>query len=80
MIKLDCSIEGVQGSAFQNALRMAKKGKVLIALDDLLGVLQKDKNHRDGQTKEIFLGLLELLSGDHPSTRQYRSDLSNALF
>jgi putative thioredoxin len=72
--------EDMQESAFRNALRMAKKGKVLIALDGLLGVLQKDKNHRSGQTKEIFLGLLELLSDDHPSTRQYRSDLSNALF
>ncbi|MGI6259804.1 MAG: tetratricopeptide repeat protein [Anaerolineaceae bacterium] len=72
--------EDMQESAFRNALRMAKKGKVLIALDGLLGVLQKDKNHRDGLTKEIFLGLLELLSDDHPSTRQYRSDLSNALF
>lgn len=72
--------EDMQESAFRNALRMAKKGKVLIALDGLLGVLQKDKNHRDGLTKDIFLGLLELLSDDHPSTRQYRSDLSNALF
>lgn len=72
--------EDMQESAFRNALRMAKKGKVLIALDGLLGVLQKDKNHRSGQTKEIFLGLLELLSDYHPSTRQYRSDLSNALF
>ena len=72
--------EDMQESAFRNALRMAKKGKVLIALDGLLGVLQKDKNHRGGLTKEVFLGLLELLSDDHPSTRQYRSDLSNALF
>jgi putative thioredoxin len=72
--------EDMRESAFRNALRMAKKGKVLIALDGLLGVLRKDKNHRSGKTKEIFLGLLELLSDDHPSTRQYRSDLSNALF
>lgn len=72
--------EDMQESAFRNALRMAKKGKVLIALDGLLGILRKDKNHRDGQTKEIYLGMLELLSDDHPSTRHYRSDLSNALF
>ena len=72
--------EDMQESAFRKALRMAKKGKVLIALDGLLGILRKDKNHRDGQTKEIYLGMLELLSDDHPSTRHYRSDLSNALF
>jgi len=72
--------EDPQEAAFRNALRMAKKGKLLIALDGLLGILRKDKNHRDGQTKAVFLGLLEVLSDDHPATRRYRSDLSSALF
>ena len=73
-------IDDLQEAAFRNALRMAKRGKILIALDGLLGILKKDKNHRSGQTKAIYLGLLELLSDDHPDTRQYRADLSNALF
>ncbi|MDD2521478.1 MAG: tetratricopeptide repeat protein [Anaerolineaceae bacterium] len=67
-------------SAFRNAIRLAKRGKILIALDGLLGVLKKDKNYRNGQAKAVYLGLLEVLSDDHPATRQYRSDLSTALF
>lgn len=67
-------------SAYRNAIRMAKRGKILIALDGLLGVLKKDKNYRDGQAKAVYLGLLEVLSEAHPAVRQYRSDLSSALF
>lgn len=67
-------------SAFRNAIRLAKRGKILIALDGLLGVLKKDKNYRDGEAKAVYLGLLEVLSDEHPSVRQYRSDLSTALF
>lgn len=67
-------------SAFQNAIRLAKRGKILIALDGLLGVLKKDKNYRGGQAKAVYLGLLEVLSDGHPTVRQYRSDLSTALF
>lgn len=67
-------------SAFRNAIRLAKRGKILIALDGLLGVLKKDKNYRSGQAKAVYLGLLEVLSDSHPNVRQYRSDLSAALF
>ncbi|MDY0125965.1 MAG: tetratricopeptide repeat protein [Anaerolineaceae bacterium] len=67
-------------SAYRNAIRLAKRGKILIALDGLLGVLKKDKNYRDGQAKAVYLGLLEVLSEAHPAVRQYRSDLSSALF
>jgi len=67
-------------SAFRNAIRLAKRGKILIALDGLLGVLKKDKNYRSGQAKAVYLGLLEVLSDAHPNVRQYRSDLSIALF
>jgi putative thioredoxin len=67
-------------SAFRNAIRLAKRGKILIALDGLLGVLKKDKNYRSGQAKAVYLGLLEVLSDAHPAVRQYRSDLSTALF
>jgi len=67
-------------SAFRNAIRLAKRGKILIALDGLLGILKKDKNFRNGQAKAVYLGLLEVLSDAHPIVRQYRSDLSTALF
>ena len=67
-------------SAFRNAIRLAKRGKILIALDGLLGVLKKDKDYRAGEAKAVYLGLLEVLSDAHPTVRQYRSDLSTVLF
>lgn len=67
-------------NAFRNAIRMAKRGKILIALDGLLGILKKDKHFRGDQVRAVYLGLLELLSDDYPEVRQYRSDLSSALF
>ncbi len=67
-------------SAYRNALRMAKEGKILIALDGLLSVLKKDKHYRNDQAKTLYLGLLEVLSDDHPEVRNYRADLAGALF
>jgi putative thioredoxin len=67
-------------SAFRNAVRMARKGKIAIGLDGLLGVLKKDKHYREDRAKEIYLGLLEILSDDHPDVRHYRADLASALF
>lgn len=74
------AIDNPLESAFRNAIRLAKRGKILIALDGLLGILKKDKNYRAGQAKAVYLGLLEVLSDDHQNVRQYRSDLSTALF
>ncbi len=51
-----------------------------MALDGLLFVLRKDRDYHQGQAKELFLGLLEVLSDDHPETRDYRSDLNTVLF
>ena len=65
-------------SAFRNAIRLAKRGKILIALDGLLGILKKDKNFRNGQAKTVYLGLLEVLSDAHPNVRQYRSEIGRA--
>ncbi len=66
--------------AFDRALVFIKEGKVEMALDGLLDVLRKDRHYRDDQAKDIYLGLLELLSDDHPETRQYRADLNTVLF
>ena len=67
-------------NAYRNAIRMAKKGKILISLDGLIGILKRDKHFRGNQVRAVYLGLLELLSDDYPEIRQYRSDLSSVLF
>ena len=66
--------------AYARAMSLAKSGDVQMALDGLLFVLRKDRDYHQGQAKELYLGLLEVLSDDHPETRDYRSDLNTVLF
>jgi len=65
---------------YQRALDLYKRGNFQAALDGLLGVIQKDKQFRDGIPRLIALGLFELLGEDHEITREYRPLLANSLF
>ena len=50
------------------------------AMDALLDVLQRDKNHRGGEVRKAMIGLFELLGDDDPLTRAYRNKLTFVLF
>jgi len=67
-------------AAYKNGLRLAMKGNILAALDGFLDILRKDKHYHNDEVKEVYIALLEILGENHPEVRQYRSDLSNALF
>jgi Thioredoxin domain-containing protein len=67
-------------AAYRNSLRLARSGKIEMALDGFLDILRQDKHFHDGQLHEIYLALLEVLGEAYPSVRQYRDDLSNVLF
>lgn len=67
-------------AAYRNSLRLAKNGKIEIALDGFLDILRQDKHFHGGQLHEIYLALLEVLGDAFPTVRQYRDDLSNVLF
>lgn len=67
-------------AAYRNSLRLAKSGKIEIALDGFLDILRKDKHFHNDQLREIYLALLEVLGDACPTVRQYRDDLSNVLF
>lgn len=67
-------------AAYRNSLKLARKGKILLALDGFLDILRKDKGYRNGEVREVYLGLLEVLGETHPEVRQYRADLTNVLF
>lgn len=67
-------------AAYYNSLRLARKGRIEMALDGFLDILRQDKHFHNDQLHQIFLALLEVLSDAHPSTRSYRADLSNVLF
>jgi putative thioredoxin len=67
-------------AAYWNAIRLAGRGKILVALDGLLDILRQDKHYRDDQARQVFLSLLELLGEENPLTRQYRNELALILF
>ncbi|MDT8382020.1 MAG: tetratricopeptide repeat protein [Brevefilum sp.] len=67
-------------AAYRNGVRLARRGNVLAAMDGFLNILRKDKHYRGDQVKDVFVGLLALIGDSHPEARQYRNDLSAALF
>ncbi len=67
-------------AAFRNGIRLARRGNILAAMDGFLDILRKDRHYRGGEVKDIFVGLLALIGEEHPEARQYRKDLSTALF
>lgn len=67
-------------AAFKNGIRLALRGNILAAMDGFLDILRADRHYRGGEVKEIFVGLLALIGESHPDARQYRKDLSSALF
>lgn len=62
------------------AFRLIKIGNIPAALDGLLDVLRIDKGYRKGEAHQVVLGLFALLGSNHPTTREYRSELANILF
>jgi putative thioredoxin len=67
-------------AAFKNGIRLARRGNILAALDGFLDILRQDKDHREGEVKNIFVGLLALIGDEHPEARQYRNDLSAVIY
>lgn len=65
---------------YRRALRLVVLGNHPAALDGLLDVLRENKAYKDGQVKEIVLGLFELLGDDNQLTKEYRPRLANILF
>ena len=67
-------------AAFSTALHLVEMGNIEAAMDGLLDVLRENKNHRNGEVRQIFLGLLEILGENNPVTQQYRNELASVLF
>ena len=67
-------------AVFQRAVRLIAMGNFPAALDGLLDVLRRDKRYRDGEAKEIIVGIFELLGDQHPLSKEYRPKLANILF
>jgi len=66
--------------AYARAVHLVKLGNIPAALDGLLDILREDKTYRQGQARQLILGLLELMDGQAEETRSYRSELASLLF
>jgi putative thioredoxin len=66
--------------AYQRALKLVARDNIPAALDGLLDTLREDKDYRDGEVRQVILGLLELLGDENPQTREYRAELASVLF
>lgn len=67
-------------AAYQNALRLFKRGNLEAAMDGLLEIMRQDRRYRNGEIHKIVLGILELMSADEVTVRQYRNELTSILF
>jgi len=67
-------------AAYQRALRLVLRGNFAASLDGLLDILRDDKHFRDGEVRQVILGLFELMGEEHPLTHQYRQELASVLF
>jgi putative thioredoxin len=65
---------------FFRAARLLGENQLTGAMDELLTVLRRDKRYRNGEPRQIMLGLLELLDDADPQKREYLNKLASALF
>ena len=66
--------------AFNQALRLVKRGNIEAAMDGLLDILRENKHYADGRARLTLVALLELLGENNSVTRQYRAELASVLF
>lgn len=67
-------------AAYENALRLIKRGNFPAAMDGLLDVLRENKRYREGAARKILVALFAVLGEQNPLTREYRAELASILF
>ena len=72
--------EDAHDPAFENALRLVRRGNLEAALDGLLDILRENKRYRDGLARQMVVALLETLGENSPTAADYRKELTLVLF
>jgi putative thioredoxin len=75
----DVDIEAIEAQ-YRQAGRLLQRGNVEAAMDGYVDVIRQDKQFREGEPKDLMLGLFELLGDDDPLTQSYRRELAMILF
>ncbi len=65
---------------YYQAGRLLRRGNFEAGMDGLIDVLRQDKRYRQGEAKEVLLGLFELLGDSNTLTQQYRAELASVMF
>ncbi len=65
---------------YAEAGKLACEGKYAEAMDSLIGVLRRNRAYRNGEAKQVMLGLFELLGTDDPTVREHQRQLASVLF
>jgi len=60
--------------------QLACEGRYAEAMDSLIGILRRNRAYRNGEAKQVMLGLFELLGADDPIVREHQRQLANVLF
>jgi putative thioredoxin len=76
----DSYCEDPMEAAYLNALRLVMRGNHAAAMDGMLDVLRQNKQYRQGEVRQVLIGIFELLGDENPLTRQYRNELAMILF
>ncbi len=79
------SVEDVAGADtaaahFFRAARVLRENGVVAGMEEMLAALRRDRRFRDGEARQVMLGLLELLDEADPQKREYLNKLASALF
>jgi putative thioredoxin len=65
---------------FYQAARLIARGNLAAAMDGFLDILRQDKKYRDGEPKDVMLGIFTILGDEDSLTRTYREELASVLF
>jgi putative thioredoxin len=65
---------------FYQAARLILRGNLAAAMDGFLDILRQDKRYRDGEPKDVMLGIFAILGDEDSLTRDYREELASILF
>lgn len=65
---------------YEQAGRLLLNQKYEAAMDGLIDILRQDKRYRQGEPRDVMLGLFELLGENNDLTQQYRSELASVMF
>lgn len=65
---------------FYQAARLILRGNIAAAMDGFLDILRQDKRYRDGEPKDVMLGIFAILGDEDRLTREYREELASILF